>query len=56
MKIQYNIKIEKTDLALIKKISSQRGEDKSDFIRRAIRRELSRFGVLSKDESKVLEV
>jgi len=44
------------DRELIEKISNARGEQLSDFVRRAVRRELSRMGYLSKEEMKALEV
>ena len=56
MKIQVNIKIEKHDVDLIKKVSSMMGQDKSDFIRIAIRKELARLGFLNKQETKALGI
>lgn len=56
MKVQLNIKIEKKDLQLVQKIASNRGEDSSDFVRRAIRKELARLGFLKLEEMKALEV
>ena len=55
-KTQMNVKVEKRDLNLIHKISSMRGEGEADFVRRAIRRELGRYGFLKKEEMKALEL
>lgn len=51
-----NVKIEKKDLALVQKISSHRGEDASDFVRIAIRKELARLGFLNQEQMKALEI
>ena len=56
MKIQFNIKIEESDLALIQKIAKNRGQGVSDFTRIAIRKELARLGFLKKEDAKALEV
>lgn len=56
MKVQLNIKIEKRDLKLVQKVSSQKGENSSEFVRRSIRKELARLGFLKTDEAKALEV
>jgi len=56
MKVQYNLKIEKSDIKLIKKVTSARGDEVSNFIRLSIRKELARMGFLSKEESKALGV
>ncbi len=56
MKIQYNVKIEEKDLKLMQKITSNRGDGVSDFIRISIRKELARLGFLSIQEMKSLEV
>jgi len=42
------------DIELIKKICKARGEDLSDFIRRAIRMEFARLSFLSEEEKKAL--
>jgi len=39
---------------LLRKISEARGEDMSDFVRRAIKRELARLGFLPEEEKKAL--
>lgn len=44
------------DKALIRKICQARGEQLSDFVRRAIRRELVRLGYLDEEEKKALGV
>ncbi|MEM4379767.1 MAG: ribbon-helix-helix protein, CopG family [Thermoplasmatales archaeon] len=56
MKVQFNIKIEKRDLTLLQKVASERGEGSSDFVRRAIRKELARLGFLNKEQMKALGV
>lgn len=55
-KIQYNVKIEKKDLELMKKVTNNRGDDVSDFIRISIRKELAYLGLLSNQEKKLLGV
>lgn len=44
------------DIDLVEQISKSRGENRSDFIRRAIRRELARLSYLSEEEKKALGV
>ncbi|NQV40193.1 MAG: hypothetical protein HQ505_06600 [Nitrosopumilus sp.] len=56
MRVQFNIKIEESDLILIHKIAKKRGQGASDFTRIAIRKELARLGFLKKEEAKALEV
>ncbi len=47
----------KKDLSdLISKVAAQRGEDLSDFVRRAVLRELARLSYLSPEEKKALEI
>ena len=43
------------DRALIDQVCKARGEDLSDFVRRALRRELARYGLLDAEEAKLLE-
>ena len=45
-----------SDVELIKKISKARGEDLSDFVRRAILKELASLGFLSTDQKKALGI
>ena len=40
----------------VKEISRDRGEDVSDFIRRAVLRELGRLSFLSDEQKKALEI
>ncbi len=47
-------RVDVEELELVKKIASQRGEDVSDFVRRAVRRELATLGYLSQEETKAL--
>lgn len=44
------------DLRLLKKICVARGENVSDFVRRATRKELARMNYLGHDEKKALGV
>lgn len=44
------------DVELLKKISQDRGEDLSDFVRRAVYRELASLNYLSKQQKKALGV
>ena len=39
---------------MLRKVSEARGEDMSDFVRRAIKRELARLGFLQEEERKAL--
>ena len=40
----------------VKEVSKDRGEDVSDFIRRAVLRELGRLSFLSEEQKKALEI
>lgn len=44
----------KQEVELIRKIAKARGEDLSDFVRRAVKRELARLSYLSEEEKKAL--
>jgi len=44
----------KEDIELVKKVAKARGEDLSDFVRRAIYRELADLSFLSKEQKKAL--
>ena len=41
---------------MLRKVSEARGEDMSDFVRRAIKRELARLGFLPEEEKKALGI
>ncbi len=41
---------------MLRKVSEARGEDMSDFVRRAIKRELARLSFLPEEEKKALGV
>ena len=41
---------------LLRKVSEARGEDMSDFVRRAIKRELARLSFLPEEEKKALGI
>lgn len=47
---------EESILQLVKKICRARGETLSDFVRRAVRRELARMSYLSDEEKKALGI
>jgi|GEM_PF-1453915 uncharacterized protein (DUF1778 family) len=49
-------KIEQEIYELIRAICKSRGEDISDFMRRAVKRELGRLNYLSEEELKALEM
>jgi hypothetical protein len=51
---QVGIRFPKKDVKLIKKIVNLRGEDMSDFIRRAVYKELAKLGYLPKTRQKAL--
>lgn len=44
----------KKEVELVKKVASARGEDLSDFVRRAVKMELARLSFLSDEEKKAL--
>jgi hypothetical protein len=44
------------DVKLVKKVSHDRGEDVSDFVRRAVYKELASLNYLSKKQKKALGV
>jgi hypothetical protein len=44
------------DVKLVKKVSQDRGEDVSDFVRRAIYKELASLDYLSKKQKKALGI
>jgi hypothetical protein len=44
------------DVKLIKKVSQDRGEDVSDFVRRAVYKELASLNFLSRERKKALGV
>jgi hypothetical protein len=44
------------DVELVKKVSQDRGEDVSDFVRRAVYKELASLNYLSKEQKKALGV
>jgi hypothetical protein len=47
-------RIEPSELELLKEICRARGEDLSDFVRRAVKTELARLSYLSENEKKAL--
>jgi len=55
-KIQYNVKLEEQDLGLMRKITNDRGDDVSNFIRIAVKKELAVLGFLTKSQCKALGV
>jgi len=49
-------RMRKEDVELIKRVCKARGEDLSDFVRRAVRKELARLSFLSPEEKKALGI
>ncbi len=47
-------RMQKENVELVKKVCRARGEDLSDFVRRAVKRELGRLSYLSQEEKKAL--
>ncbi|MEM4481076.1 MAG: ribbon-helix-helix protein, CopG family [Candidatus Bathyarchaeia archaeon] len=47
-------RMDENEVQLIKKVAKARGEDLSDFVRRAVKRELARLSYLSDEEKKAL--
>lgn len=47
-------RMKKQDIELLKKVCQARGEDLSDFVRRAVKTELARLSYLSNEEKKAL--
>ena len=45
-----------SDVDLLKKVSKNRGQDVSDFVRLSVRRELARLSYLTLEEKKSLEI
>jgi len=48
------VRLSSEDRKLLDKVTQARGEDKSDFIRRSIKKELAVLGLLSLDDRKAL--
>jgi hypothetical protein len=48
------VRLSSEDRKLLDKVTQARGEDKSDFIRRSIKKELAVLGFLSLDDRKAL--
>jgi hypothetical protein len=55
-KSRIGIRLPRGDALLVKKVCKARGEDVSDFVRRAVRTELARLSFLKPFEKKVLGV
>jgi uncharacterized protein (DUF1778 family) len=56
MSCQISLRVTERDKILLRKVSSLRGEDVSDLVRRAIRTELARLNYLTTEESKALGI
>ncbi|MCL2643437.1 MAG: hypothetical protein FWD52_08030 [Candidatus Bathyarchaeota archaeon] len=54
--IQIGIRIPQKTKELLERVSKNRGEDVSDFVRRAVFKELASLNYLSVDEKKALGV
>lgn len=53
---QIVVRLTQNDKELAVKVAKARGEDLSDFVRWAIKRELARLSFLSAEEKKALEI
>lgn len=49
-------RMQKQDVDLLKKITKARGEDLSDFVRRAVYKELAGLNYLSEEQKKALGI
>lgn len=49
-------RMDEEEIHLIRSVVKARGEDISDFVRRAVKRELARLSYLSQEEKKALEI
>jgi uncharacterized protein (DUF1778 family) len=47
-------RMDEKEVQLIKKVAKARGEDLSDFVRRAVKKELARLSYLTDEEKKAL--
>jgi uncharacterized protein (DUF1778 family) len=47
-------RMDEKEVQLIKKVARARGEDLSDFVRRAVKKELARLSYLTDEEKKAL--
>lgn len=56
MSNQIVVRFEASIKELARKVAKARGEDLSDFVRRAVKMELARLSFLSEDEKKALGV
>ncbi|RLF07647.1 MAG: hypothetical protein DRJ69_06960 [Thermoprotei archaeon] len=54
--VQVSVRLSRRDKELLDRLCEARGEEISDFIRRAIRKELARAGLLDPEEARLLEV
>jgi len=50
------VRFQQLDADLLEQISEDRGEDTSDFVRRAVKIEFARLGLLSTGKSKALGI
>lgn len=51
---QIGVRMQPQDIRLLKEVCKARGEDVSDFVRRAIKMELARLSFLTPEEKKAL--
>jgi len=56
LSVTIGVRLKEQDKTLLKKVCNARGEDVSDFIRRAIRKELASFGFYSEEVKKALGI
>lgn len=53
---QISVRIDSNTISLVNKVSKDRGEQLSDFVRRAVRKELANLGYLRESERKALGI
>jgi len=56
MSARIGFRLPDKDRGLIEKVCASRGEDISDFVRRAVKKELASLGFLSDEEQRALGV
>jgi len=56
MPVQVSVRLSRRDKELLDRLCEARGEELSDFIRRAIKRELAKAGLIPEDEARLLEI
>ena len=54
--VQVAVRVPEATKRLLERLAEARGEQVSDIVRRAIRRELARAGLIPEDEARLLEI